>query len=143
IALITGTSSRSRASLALRLRSPRDTPLPLATNVLLLRWDTKPAAHQEDVPTPGHDTQNVFLCRTAVRVRYAAYLRCSGLNISGRLGLRDPTRAGVGFRGSGQWWNKVITSASATTAPEARATGPEACGPSVHSAVTQAPTLIA
>jgi hypothetical protein len=35
----------------------------LATNVLLLRWDTKPAAHQEDVPTPGTDTQNVFLCR--------------------------------------------------------------------------------
>jgi hypothetical protein len=34
-----------------------------ATNVLLLRWDTKPAAHQEDVPTPGTDTQNVFLCR--------------------------------------------------------------------------------
>ena len=59
----TGTSPRSRASLALRLRSPRDTPLPLPTNVLLLRWDTKPAAHQEDVPTPDHDTQNVFLCR--------------------------------------------------------------------------------
>src|SRR5215831_10581224 len=27
-------------------------------------WDTKPEAHQEDVPTPGTDTQNVFLCRT-------------------------------------------------------------------------------
>ncbi|MCW2645641.1 MAG: hypothetical protein JWP07_1750 [Pseudonocardiales bacterium] len=26
-------------------------------------WDTKPAAHQEDVPTSGTDTQNVFLCR--------------------------------------------------------------------------------
>jgi hypothetical protein len=65
-ALLTGTSPRSRASLALRLRSPRDTPLRLATNVLLLRWDTKPAAHQEDVPTPRTDTQNVFLCRRSL-----------------------------------------------------------------------------
>src|SRR6476660_1642624 len=32
---------RSRAKRALRLRSPRDTPLALPTNVLLLRWDTK------------------------------------------------------------------------------------------------------
>jgi hypothetical protein len=63
IAFAAGTSARSRASLALRLRSPRDTPLPLATNVLLLRWDTKPAAHEEDILTPGHDTQNVSLCR--------------------------------------------------------------------------------
>jgi len=37
----------------------------LPTDVLLLRWDTKPAAHQEDVPTPGIDTQNDFLCRGA------------------------------------------------------------------------------
>ena len=29
-------------------------------------WDTKPVAHQEDVPTPGNDTQNVFLCRRQV-----------------------------------------------------------------------------
>jgi len=36
----------------------------LPTDVLLLRWDTKPAAHQEDVPTPGIDTQNDFLRRT-------------------------------------------------------------------------------
>jgi hypothetical protein len=28
-------------------------------------WDTKPEAHQEDVPTSGTDTQNVFLCRMA------------------------------------------------------------------------------
>ena len=49
----------------MRLRSPRDTPLPLPTNVLLLRWDTKPAAHQGDVLTPDTDTQNVFLCRAA------------------------------------------------------------------------------
>src|SRR5262249_49927842 len=26
-------------------------------------WDTKPEAHQEDVPTSPTDTQNVFLCR--------------------------------------------------------------------------------
>lgn len=26
-------------------------------------WDTKPEAHQGDVPTPRTDTQNVFLCR--------------------------------------------------------------------------------
>src|SRR5438552_10218387 len=42
IAFTDGTSTRSRASRALRLRSPRDTPLPLPMNVLLLRWDTKP-----------------------------------------------------------------------------------------------------
>ena len=42
IAFVTGTSSRSRASRALRFRSPRETPLPLVMNVLLLRWDTKP-----------------------------------------------------------------------------------------------------
>ena len=42
IAFVTGTKLRSRAKRALRLRSPRDTPLPLPTNVLLLRWDTKP-----------------------------------------------------------------------------------------------------
>src|SRR5262245_19505394 len=42
IAFTDGTSTRNRASRALRLRSPRDTPLPLPMNVLLLRWDTKP-----------------------------------------------------------------------------------------------------
>jgi hypothetical protein len=42
IAFSTGTNSRSRASRALRLRSPRETPLPLFMNVLLMRWDTKP-----------------------------------------------------------------------------------------------------
>src|SRR3954471_10959179 len=42
IAFVAGTSTRNRASRALRLRSPRDTPLPLPMNVLLLRWDTKP-----------------------------------------------------------------------------------------------------
>jgi hypothetical protein len=26
-------------------------------------WDTKPEAHQGDVPTSPTDTQNVFLCR--------------------------------------------------------------------------------
>src|SRR5438046_3220487 len=42
MAFTDGTRTRNRASRALRLRSPRDTPLPLPTNVLLLRWDTKP-----------------------------------------------------------------------------------------------------
>src|SRR5580704_7085315 len=42
IALDTGTSTRSRASRALRLRSPRDTPLPLPMNVLLLRRTPSP-----------------------------------------------------------------------------------------------------
>src|SRR6266536_1322600 len=42
IAFTDGTRTRNRASRALRLRSPRDTPLPLPMNVLLLRWDTKP-----------------------------------------------------------------------------------------------------
>jgi len=32
-------------------------------NVLLLRWDTKPAAHQEGVPHAATDTLNTFLCR--------------------------------------------------------------------------------
>jgi hypothetical protein len=43
----------SAAAPNLALRSPRDTPLPLPTNVLLLRWDTRHAVHQEDVPTPA------------------------------------------------------------------------------------------
>jgi IS6 family transposase len=30
-------------------------------------WDTKPAAHQEDVPTSGTDTQNVFLSAGSAR----------------------------------------------------------------------------
>src|SRR5205809_5013366 len=42
MAFTDGTRTRNRASRALRLRSPRDTPLPLPMNVLLLRWDTKP-----------------------------------------------------------------------------------------------------
>jgi hypothetical protein len=42
IAFPPGTNSRSRASRALRFRSPRETPLPLPKNVLLMRWDTKP-----------------------------------------------------------------------------------------------------
>jgi len=41
IALPAGTRARRRVKRALRLRSPRDTPLPLPVNVLLLRWDTK------------------------------------------------------------------------------------------------------
>src|SRR3954452_7998836 len=42
IAFSSGTSTRSRASRALRFRSPRETPLPWVMNVLLVRWDTKP-----------------------------------------------------------------------------------------------------
>src|SRR5690348_12629720 len=85
IAFTDGTRARNRVSRALRLRSPRDTPLPLPMNVLLLRWDTKPAAHQEDVPTSCSDTQNVFLCRrecaatrAAVTLRTAWVGRCAG-----------------------------------------------------------------
>jgi hypothetical protein len=44
IALVPGTSPGGRASRAFRLRPPRDTPLPMATNVLFLPRDTKPAA---------------------------------------------------------------------------------------------------
>jgi hypothetical protein len=29
-------------------------------------WDTKPEAHQGDVPTSRTDTQNVFLCRDPI-----------------------------------------------------------------------------
>jgi hypothetical protein len=39
-------------------------------------WDTKPEAHQEDVPTPRTDTQNVFLCRGQ---RAPADERCSAI----------------------------------------------------------------
>jgi hypothetical protein len=35
-------------------------------NVLLNAWDTKPEAHQGDVPTSRTDTQNVFLCHGQV-----------------------------------------------------------------------------
>jgi hypothetical protein len=42
MALVTGTSALSRARRALRLRSPREMPLRLLTNVLQCAWDTKP-----------------------------------------------------------------------------------------------------
>src|SRR3954470_13306383 len=45
-------SSQSRVAAAV---TP-DTPLTMLTNVLLLRWDTKPAAHPGDVPTSCIDT---------------------------------------------------------------------------------------
>jgi len=40
-------------------------------------WDTKPEAHQGDVPTSPTDTQNVFLCRRSgvTRTRQARKLR--------------------------------------------------------------------
>jgi hypothetical protein len=50
-------------------------------NVLLLRWDTKPAAHQGDFPNPSTDTQNVFLCREGrVISRYASRSIRDGLS---------------------------------------------------------------
>src|SRR5258708_7143345 len=42
IALLSGTASRSRASRALRLRSPRETPLRSDTDVLLLHVGSEP-----------------------------------------------------------------------------------------------------
>src|SRR5215467_14468291 len=42
IALLSGTASRSRARRALRLRSPRETPLRSDTDVLLLRVGSEP-----------------------------------------------------------------------------------------------------
>ena len=63
IAWSSGTSSRSRASRALRFRSPRETPLPLVMNVLLMRWDTKPDKRSGGRSYIATDTQNVFLCR--------------------------------------------------------------------------------
>ena len=57
----TGTQARSRSSRALRLRSPRDTPLPLPMNVLLLVGTPSPK-RIGDVPTSRTDTQT-SLCR--------------------------------------------------------------------------------
>ena len=45
------------------VRSLRETPLPVFMNVLLMRWDTKPEAHQGDVPNARLKTLNVFLWR--------------------------------------------------------------------------------
>ncbi len=50
IAFVTGTAARSRTRRAFRLRSPRDTPLPLVMNVLLEAMGLQAqTAHQEDV----------------------------------------------------------------------------------------------
>src|SRR5829696_4425042 len=66
IAFVAGTSTRNRASRALRLRSPRDTPLRLPMNVLLLRWDTKPNKRiRRTFLRPATTRTNVFLCREA------------------------------------------------------------------------------
>ena len=68
IALLNGTASRSRASRALRLRSPRETPLRSDTDVLLLRVGYQArTAHQEDVFTSRTNTQNDLLCRKWAR----------------------------------------------------------------------------
>ena len=61
IALTNGTCSRSRASLALRFRSPRETPIALPMNVLLLRWDTKPSKRiRRTFATPGKTRRTCF-----------------------------------------------------------------------------------
>src|SRR6185369_12977572 len=55
-------------SRALRLRSPRDTPLRSDTDVLLLRVGYQArTAHQEDVSTSRTNTQNDLLCMRASR----------------------------------------------------------------------------
>jgi hypothetical protein len=50
--------------------APRQPPLPLPMNVLLNAWDTKPEAHQGDVPTSRTDTQKSFYAmdRSIVRL---------------------------------------------------------------------------
>lgn len=63
IAFVVGTNARSRVRRALRLRSPRETPLPLLMNVLLVRWDAKPDKRIRGTFLRRTDTQNVFLCR--------------------------------------------------------------------------------
>jgi len=62
-ATASGAPGRDRGTAHLASASEWVRPQALTTNVLLLRWDSKPEAHQEDVPTPGTNTQNVFLCR--------------------------------------------------------------------------------
>jgi hypothetical protein len=65
MAFVVGTASRNLASRAFLLRSPRDTPLPLVTNVVLvLRWDTEPDKRiREGVPHAQLHAHNAFLCR--------------------------------------------------------------------------------
>jgi hypothetical protein len=61
IAFSSGTSSRSRASRAFRLRSPRETPLRLVMNVLLSAMGHQARqAHQGDVPTSGTTRRTSF-----------------------------------------------------------------------------------
>src|SRR5690242_20630861 len=69
IAFVAGTSARSRARRALRLRSPRDTPLPLPMNVLLLRWDTKPDKRiRRTFPRPASTRRTSFYAAVTVRL---------------------------------------------------------------------------
>ena len=52
----------------LRLRSPRDTPLALPTNVLLLRWDTKPDKRiRRTFLRHGPTRRTTFLCRPPIQ----------------------------------------------------------------------------
>lgn len=65
IAFSAGNNTRSRS---LRLRSPRDSAVPLLTDVLLDSWDTKSdRPHQEDVSTSSTDTLNALLACTRPR----------------------------------------------------------------------------
>src|SRR5205823_8664626 len=61
IAFVTGTRAPLQPGIAVAITSGH------ATTVTHERppaaWDTKPEAHQGDVPTSRTDTQNVFLCR--------------------------------------------------------------------------------
>src|SRR5262249_9143287 len=72
IALLSGTRARSRASRALRLRSPRDTPLPLATNVLLMRGTPSPKRIRRTFPRPGPTRRTSFYAAWRAFVRLPA-----------------------------------------------------------------------
>src|SRR5205823_8443912 len=67
IAFVTGTRAPLQPGIAVAITSGH------ATTVTHERppaaWDTKPEAHQGDVPTSRTDTQNVFLCRGQGLVR--------------------------------------------------------------------------
>src|SRR5437773_9226981 len=84
IAFVAGTRTRNRASRALRLRSPRDTPLPLPTNVLLLRWDTKP-----DKRIRGTFPRPASTRRTSFYADVRSFPACPPQMVSTELFVRD------------------------------------------------------
>src|SRR5205823_13243681 len=73
IAFVTGTRAPLQPGIAVAITSGH------ATTVTHERppaaWDTKPEAHQGDVPTSRTDTQNVFLCRGPGDVLYPEQVR--------------------------------------------------------------------